>query len=63
MNTGLTEYMILLIGRSLTRSKSLLSIHLCMNPGTTPRIIEYLHKRVRCMPMTDNLKFNVSDLI
>ena len=62
-NTGLTEHMLLQIGKALTRSKSLLSIHLCMNPGATPRVSDYLHKRVRCMPRDEHLRFSVADAI
>ena len=40
--TGLTEYMLLKIGKALSRTKSLLSIHLCDNPGVTDRLKDYL---------------------
>lgn len=62
-NTGLTEYMILQIGRSLRRAKSLLSIHLCQNPGSTPRAKEYLLQRIRCMPLQERVKFPATDII
>lgn len=49
--TGLSEFMMLKIGDGIARAKSLLSIHLCSNPGSTPRVKDYLANRVRCMPI------------
>lgn len=42
MKTGLTEYMLLKIARSITRAKSLVSLHLCNNPGVTTRLKDHL---------------------
>ena len=47
----------------MRRTKSLLSIHLCMNPGSTARVKEYLLKRIRCMPIQQTIKFPVGDII
>lgn len=62
-NTGLTEYMIVQIGHSIRRAKSLNSVHLCSNPGSTTRVKEFLHKRVKCVPFEDQVKFQVSEII
>ena len=62
-NTGLTEYMIVAIGRNMRRAKSLLSIHLCQNKGATPRVKEYLQSRIRCVPTTEKIKFSPSEII
>jgi hypothetical protein len=47
-STGLSEAMLWFIGAALRRAKSLISLHLSGNPGVTPALKEYLHKRVRC---------------
>ena len=62
-STGLTEYMILQIGTSMTRAKSLLSIHFCSNIGSTQRVKDYLWQRIRCMPEQDIIKFPVGEMI
>lgn len=49
--TGLTEFMMLKIGDAIARAKSLLSIHLCSNPGSTPRVKDFLANRIKCMPI------------
>jgi hypothetical protein len=47
-SVGLTERMLVDVGSSLTRAKSLLSVHLCGNKGVTDRLKQYLEKRIRC---------------
>jgi len=42
-HTGLNEKQLWYFGRAMRRSKSLRSLHLCGNPGITPRLKEYLH--------------------
>ena len=61
--TGLTEYMMLHIGTAMRRAKSLLSIHLCNNPGATDRVRDFLFTRIRCMPERSNLKFPAGEMI
>ena len=44
---GFQEPAIRFIGKMLTRSQSLRSIHLCNNPGISKSMIEWLKKRIR----------------
>lgn len=62
-NTGLTEYMLVGIGRGIRRAKSLLSIHLCDNPGSSARVKDYLAQRIRCMPLKDKVRFPVGEIV
>jgi len=47
-NTGLNEKQLWYFGRAMRRSKSLRALHLCGNPGITPRLKTYLHDRAHC---------------
>ena len=40
--TGLSEYMLLQIANAISRAKSLVSIHLCSNPGTSQRLKDFI---------------------
>ena len=48
--TGLTEYMIIKLGKAMRRAKALCSIHLDGNRGVTKRVKDHLHGLIRCMP-------------
>ena len=48
--TNLTEFMLWNIGSSLSRAKSLISIHLSGNQGITPALKTLLKQRIRCKP-------------
>ena len=51
------------IGVAMRRAKSLLSIHLCSNPGSTPRVREFLLKRIRCIPEHTIVQFPIAEII
>jgi len=55
--------MMVKIANALARAKSLTSIHLCSNPGTTVRVKEYMQRRVRCMPQRNRVKFPISEIL
>ena len=48
--TGLTEYMLWHISKSLSRARSVVSCHLSGNIGITNTLIEQIHGRIRCKP-------------
>ena len=56
--TGLTEMMLVQVANAIARAKSLISIHLCSNPGTTLRVKEYVARRIRAMPHRDQVSFS-----
>lgn len=45
-DTGMSEKILWYFGRSMRRTKSLRALHLSNNPGITPRVVEYLKKRI-----------------
>ena len=55
--------MMVKIANAVTRAKSLTSIHLCSNPGTTARVKEYIKKRVHAMPHRDTVTFPISETL
>ena len=61
--TGLSEYMMVQIARAVSRAKSLISIHLCSNPGTTERVKDYIEMKVRCMPRQEHITFPIGDIL
>jgi len=48
--TRLDEMMILALGTSLRRAKSLVGVHFSGNPGVTEKTASYLFERVHCRP-------------
>jgi hypothetical protein len=36
------------LGRSLSKARSLVGIHLTGNPGITDRVLRYVHQRIKC---------------
>ena len=50
---GLEEPALRFIGKMLTRSQSLRSIHLCNNPGISRPMIEWLKKRIRAADLEE----------
>ena len=61
--TGLSEMMMVKVANAVARAKSLTSIHLCSNPGTTYRVKEHIHKRVRAMPHRQLVNFPFGETI
>ena len=51
--TRLDEHMIIALGTSLRRAKSLVGVHFSGNPGVTQAASDYLHERVHCRPHMD----------
>ena len=47
----------------MTRAKSLVSLHLCSNPGSTVRVKDYLQRRVRCMQDKPIIKFPADEIL
>ena len=46
-STGLFEPAIRYIGKMLTRSQSLRSVHLCNNPGLSKTMVEWFRNRIK----------------
>jgi len=49
--TGLNQLCIKIIGISLRRARSLLSLHLSENPGITSDLKSLLFERIHCKPL------------
>ena len=47
---GLNEAMVCMIGKTMRRAKSLLSIHMSYNPGTLPRAIQTVQQTIHAKP-------------
>lgn len=49
-HTGLNYAMLLKVGPTLRKARSLISLNLSGNPGISDHLIEVLHDRVHCVP-------------
>jgi hypothetical protein len=57
-STGLTSQIIHGLGKTLRRSRSLLSVHLSENPGLTAENKRYITKRIKARPNEDIERFS-----
>lgn len=54
-HTGLSEQALRVIGASLKRGRSIVSLHMSGNPGVTQSLKDYLFERIRCIKPFDTL--------